>query len=178
MFRHKATTVVEYLASLPPERRGVVAAMREFVRKHIPAGYEEGINWGAITWSVPLARYPNTYNGQPLCYVALAAQKNYNALYLMTVYGDSQLAADFKARFKRAGKRLDMGKSCVRFKSTEDLALEAVQTALGVASPEQWIAHYESVRDTQAAKKKQKKTRKAVRKKPASRSPRSASLRR
>ena len=89
MFKNTATTVTEYLAALPPERRSVIAAMREFMRKHIPHGYEEGIQWGAITWCVPLAQYPNTYNGQPLCYVGLGAKKSYNSLYLMGVYNSA-----------------------------------------------------------------------------------------
>jgi hypothetical protein len=171
MFKNTATTVTEYLAALPPERRSVIAAMREFMRKHIPHGYEEGIHWGAITWCVPLAQYPNTYNGQPLCYAALAAQKNYFALYPMTVYGDSSLAAGFKAAFKKAGKKLDMGKSCVRFKSTEDLALDAVRDALTVASPAQWIAHYEAVRGERPARKTKPKRnpRKTVRRKAVAR---------
>ena len=146
MFRHKATTVAEYLATLPPERRGVVAAMREFVRKHIPPGYEEGISWGAITWSVPLARYANTYNGQPLCYAAIAAQKNHYAVYLMCVYQDARLRKSLEADFKKAGKKFDMGKSCLRFRKLEDVPLDAIGAAIAAVPPAKYIAAYEKVK--------------------------------
>jgi hypothetical protein len=171
MPRSTATTVSEYLAALPPERRSVITAMREFMRKHIPQGYEESMLWDAITWSVPLARFPNTYNGQPLCYAALASKKSYFSLHLMAVYGDSALAAKFKADFKKAGKRLDMGKACVRFNSTEDLALDAVRDALTVATPDAWVARYEAMRNAPTA------TRKTAARKKMTRRPKKTSAR-
>ena len=76
MVSSAAKTIDAYLAELPPERRAVIAAMRDRVNAHLPPGYEETMNWGMITWQIPLARYPITYNKQPLAYVALAAQKN------------------------------------------------------------------------------------------------------
>jgi len=167
----KATTVTEYLDALPEDRRSAIKAVRAVIKKNIPKGYEEGMEFGYISWTVPLAVYPDTYNGQPLCYAALAAQKNYFALYLMTVYGDSDLAVGFKAAFKKAGKKLDMGKSCVRFRSTEDLALDAVRDALTAASPAQWIAHYEAVRGARPTRKPKPKRslKKAVRRKAVAR---------
>ena len=80
MASSSATTVAKYLASLPAERRKVVAAVRKMVLKHLPAGYQETMGWGMICYGIPLETYPDTYNGQPLCYTALAAQKNHYAL--------------------------------------------------------------------------------------------------
>src|SRR4026208_150004 len=88
MFQGKATTVAEYLNALPEDRRKVVSKLRSFVKKHMPKGYKEQIGWGVITYAVPLQTLPDTYNGEPLCYTAIAAQKNYYSLYLMGVYGD------------------------------------------------------------------------------------------
>lgn len=87
MARSEAATVEDYLAELPEERRAVVRAIREVIRANLPPGYAETMNWGMIAYEVPLARYPDTYNKKPLAYAALAAQKNYYALYLNCVYG-------------------------------------------------------------------------------------------
>jgi hypothetical protein len=109
MAKSNAATVQEYLDELPPDRRAVVAAVREVVLRHLPKGYREGMNWGVISYEVPLERYPDTYNGQPLTYVALAAQKNYYALYLTGAYSCPEQAGWLKVEFKKAGKKLDMG---------------------------------------------------------------------
>jgi len=105
----KARTVAEYLKELSDERRKVVSAMRKLIVKHLPKGYKEKLNWGMITYELPLERFPDTYNKQPLCYLGLAAQKNYNALYLMGAYADKQQARWLKDEVKKAGKKLDMG---------------------------------------------------------------------
>src|SRR5262245_60727668 len=126
MVSSRATTVREYLAALPPERRDDLAALRALVRKHLPRGFEEGMQYGMIAWHVPLARYPQTYNGQALTVAALAAQKGYGSLYLMTVYGDPEVERWFKAAFRAAGKKLDMGKSCLRFRTLDDLPLDVL----------------------------------------------------
>ncbi|HLA89512.1 MAG TPA: DUF1801 domain-containing protein [Gemmatimonadaceae bacterium] len=141
-----ARTVLQYLASLPPERRRVVVAVRGLIRKHLPAGYREMMGWGVITWAIPLSHYPKTYNGQPLCYAALAAQKNGYSLYLMGIYGDRALNQWFRDEFRKAGKKLDMGKSCVRFKTVDDLALPAVAGVIGEWPAAEWIKLYESSR--------------------------------
>ena len=145
MFTNKAKTVTEYLDALPAERRAVVSAVRKMVKTHLPKGYKEMINWGAITWAIPLSRYPDTYNGQPLCYVALAATKNSYSLYMMGAYGDSKQADALKAAFKAAGKKLDMGKSCIHFKSVDDLPMDDIGRLIGEITPEAYIARYESV---------------------------------
>jgi hypothetical protein len=146
MFKNKAATVAEYLAALPEDRRAVVSAVRDLILRHLPRGYEEAINWGAITYGIPLERYPDTYNGQPLSYVALAAQKNYVSLYLMGVYGDPKQLAFLQAAFKKAGKKLDMGKSCVRFRTPDDLPLDAIAKLVAWVTPEQYIQFYEAAR--------------------------------
>ena len=125
MVRSRAATVEEYLDSLPADRRAVVAAVREVILKNLPAGYQESMAWGVISYEIPLERYPKTYNKQPLMYAGLAAQKNYFAVYVMTACSP-ELEAWFRAEFKKAGKKLDMGKACVRFKKPEDLPLEVI----------------------------------------------------
>src|SRR4051812_24590648 len=113
----RPTTVAAYLASLTPEKRVVIEQARALVHKHIPKGYAEFMNWGVINWGIPLEEFSNTHNGQPLTYVGLGAQKNYNSLYLMGVYDSSsgEYTSPFSQKllvdaFKQAGKRLDMGK--------------------------------------------------------------------
>ena len=147
MATSQATTVQEYLAELPPERRKVVSAVRRLVRRHLPKGYEEKMGWGMICWQVPLKKYPDTYNGQPLGYAALAAQKNGYSLYLMGAYVDgtkNPLAAAYTA----AGKKLDMGTSCLRFKQLDDLVPDALGTLIASMTPDQYIARCEAARAT------------------------------
>src|SRR4051794_30976735 len=111
MASSKATTVDDYLTELPEERRAVVSAVRDLVLRHLPPAYRECMNWGMISYEIPLERYPDTYNGQPLSYVALAAQKNHYALYLSCVHSDPERDAWLREQFSAAGKKLDMGKS-------------------------------------------------------------------
>ena len=146
MAKSSATTVEEYLAELPAERRAVVAAVRDVILRHLPEGYEETMNWGMISYEVPLGRYPDTYNGQPLNYAALAAQKNYYALYLPSVYQSPEQEARLREEFAKAHKRLDLGKSCVRFKRLEDLPLDAIGRVVGGTTPEQFVARHEAGR--------------------------------
>lgn len=103
-----------------------MAAVRDLVNANLPDGYEEGLQYGMIGWYVPLERFPDTYNGRPLGLVGLASQKRYMSLYLNSVYGDRPTEAWFRDRWAATGKRLDMGKSCVRFKRIEDLALDVI----------------------------------------------------
>ncbi len=145
MTRSSATTVSAYLKQLPAERRAVIAAVRDVIRRHLPAGYQERINYGMIAYEIPLERYPETYNRQPLCYAGLAAQKNHCALYAMCA-GDSRKAAWLKKEFEKAGKKLDMGKSCIRFQSADDLPLDIIGQLIASFTPEQWIAIYEASR--------------------------------
>jgi hypothetical protein len=144
MATSKAATVEEYLAELPAERRDVVSKMRALVTRNLPKGYNETMNWGMICYGIPLSRYPDTYNGEPLGYVALAAQKNYYALYLTVPYMDPEQAKQLAEAFKRAGKKMDMGKSCLRFKKLDDLPLDAIGRLIASTPPETLIAHHEA----------------------------------
>jgi hypothetical protein len=153
MFTNKAKSVKEYLAALPAEKRAVAEEVVALVRKNLPAGYQEGIGWGAISWSVPLDVLPDTYNGEPLCYTAFAANKSGFSLYLMTVYGDTKLESAFKAAYKKAGKKLDMGKSCLRFKTMDDLVLPAVKSAIKAQPMKAYVARFKAIRKTTKAGK-------------------------
>jgi len=134
------TTVSALLAAQPAARRAELDKVMAVVRKNLPAGYEEAVVKGMAVWQVPLARYPDTYNGHALWYVALGAQKNYLTLYLMNAYADPGLARRLTERFRAAGKRLDMGKACIRFKAADDLALDAVGEAVAHTPLERWVA--------------------------------------
>lgn len=146
MARSEAATVEAYLAELTEDRRAVVAAVRDRVRACLPEGYREAMNWGMISYEVPLERYPKTYNQQPLSYAALAAQKKYFALYLNGVYGDPAREARLRSAFEQAGKTLDMGKCCVRFKRLDDLALDAIEREIASLPVEAFLARHEAAR--------------------------------
>jgi len=146
MVKSKATTVKDYLKELPADRRAIISAVRDVIVRNLPAGYRETINWGAIAYEVPLKRFPDTYNGQPLSYACLASQKNYCVIHLMCVYGDAKKEAWLRNEFKKAGKKLDMGKACVRFRKLEDLPLDAIGKLVSEVTPEQYIARYEKSR--------------------------------
>jgi hypothetical protein len=146
MARSTATTVTEYLASLPEDRRAALKAVRSVIKKNLPAGYTETMQWGMISYIVPLTRYPDTYNGQPLAIASLASQKNYMSLYLMGVYGHEPTAEWFRQAYLKAGKKLDMGKSCVRFKKIDDLPLDVIGQAIARVSVDRFIEFYEQSR--------------------------------
>lgn len=146
MVSSAARTVDGYIDSLPPERRAVVSAVRDVVRRNLPDGYRESMDYGMIGYAIPLDRYANTYNGQPLCYAGIAAHKAHYSLYVMSAYGGGAKADWLKQAFARAGKRLDMGKSCVRFKSLDDLPLPAIGEFIASTTPDQFIAAYEAAR--------------------------------
>jgi len=139
----QAQTVEEYLATLPEERRRAMEAVRAVILENLPAGYEERMQYGMIGYGVPLSRYPNTYNKQALAYAALASQKNYMSLYLMGVYGHEEQDQWFREEYAKRGKKLDMGKSCVRFKRLEDLPLDLIGQVVARFSVEEFIALYE-----------------------------------
>ncbi len=150
-----ATTVTEYLASLPDDRRKAMAAVRTVIRANLPKGVVETMNWGMISYEVPLKTYPDTYNGQPLAYAALASQKNHMSVYLMGIYGSETLRAEFEEAYKATGKRMDVGKSCVRFRTLDDLPLDVVGDAIGAITLEQFLA----LHDEAASLRKSKATR-------------------
>jgi hypothetical protein len=154
MVMSKARTVSEYLKELDPERRAVIAAVRATVNANLPKGYTEGVSFGMITWQVPLKTFPATYNGEPLCYAGLAAQKNHNALYLMGPYGDPKQAVLLQKEFKKRGKTLDMGKSCLRFKSLDDLPLDVIGTIIKSTPPSALMAMHDAAHSTKPRKKR------------------------
>ena len=124
--RSEATSVDAYLAELPPDRRLAIEAVRNEILRRIPEGYEETMGFGMIAYVVPLEIYPDTYNKQPLMYAALANQKNHMAVYLSAIYGSDSHRARFEAAYAATGKRYDCGKSCVRFRTLDDLPLEVI----------------------------------------------------
>lgn len=128
--RSEAATVGEYLDGLPPDRREAIETVRDAVLANLPEGYEEVMRWGMITYEVPLSVQPDTYNGQPLMYAALASQKNHMAVYLTGVYADDETRESFLEAYRATGKRLDMGKSCIRFRKLENLPLEIIGEAI------------------------------------------------
>ena len=148
----KATSVEEYVASLPEDRRFAIAAIREVILKNLQKDFEEGMQYGMIGYYVPHRVYPAGYHcdpKQPLPFVALASQKNYISLYMMSLYNDGQRLKSFLEAWKKTGKKLDMGKSCVRFKRLEDLALDVVADAIRSTTAKEVIDQY--ARMSQAA---------------------------
>src|SRR5688572_20852610 len=154
MVRSAAKTPDAYLDELPDDRREVISAMRKLIRKNLPKGYDETVNWGMLCYEIPLSRYPDTYNGQPLAYVSLAAQKNNYAIYLTTAYTDLGLGETLRDAFANEGKKLDMGKSCIRFKKLDDLPLEAIGKFIAATPPDKLIAIHEAVHPPKKSKKK------------------------
>ena len=140
------TSVDEYLAGLPENQRSVLERVRDTVRQNLPKGYQEVMYGKFIAYVIPLSRYSNTYNGQALHYVALASQKNYFTLYLMAPYGDKKELAQLQNGFRNAGKKLDMGKSCIRFKKIDDLPLDVIGESVARTSVDDYIRKYEAVK--------------------------------
>ena len=146
MVRSNAATVEEYLNELASDRREQIEAVRNVVLDNLPEGYAESMNWGMISWEIPLDRYPKTYNKQPLMYAALASQKIYMSLYLMCVYVHDGTQTEFEQSFKASGKKLNMGKSCVRFKTTDDLPMDLIAYTIASTSVDDYIKSYEAAR--------------------------------
>ena len=138
----KADTVSEYLAELPADRRAAIETVRDTILAHLPPGYAESMRWGMITYEVPLEAYPDTYNGQPLMYAALASQKNHMAVYLSGIYSDDEARERFEEAYRATGKRYDVGKSCVRFKKLDDLPLEVIGDAIAKRPVDDFVEAY------------------------------------
>jgi uncharacterized protein YdhG (YjbR/CyaY superfamily) len=144
--RSDAATVEEYLACLPDDRREIVSRVRDTINAHLPEGYVEQVDWGMISWVVPLEEYPDTYNRKPLAYAALASQKNHVSVYLMGLYADGPEESWFREQYAQRGLRLDMGKSCVRFKSLDQVPLDVLGGAIERIPVGEFIARYEVAR--------------------------------
>jgi hypothetical protein len=146
MVSSKAATPTAYLAELAPKRAELIGRVRDLVNANLPPGYVERMSCGMIGWELPLETYPNTYNGQPLVFAGLAGQKNHNALYLNFVYASQERAERLRKAYAAAGKTLDMGKSCIRFRKEEELAEEALADAIRSTPVEAFIAEHKAGR--------------------------------
>ncbi len=143
--RSEAATVEDYLAELDPERKDALNKVRQTILDNLPAGYEEVMNWGMITYQVPLEVHPDTYNKKPLMYAALASQKNHMAVYLTGIYLDPGLQKDFEKKYRATGKRYDVGKSCVRFRKLEDLPLDLIAESIQALDMEEFIQRTQDI---------------------------------
>ena len=144
-----ASTVDQYLAALPADRRAALSAVRKAINENLPNGYEEGMQFGMIGWYVPLSMYPAGYGENPkvpLPLVALASQKSGMVLHCIALYMNPTLSTWFTSEYKKSGKKLDMGKGCVRFKKLEDLALDVVGRTVARVPVEEHIANYRAAR--------------------------------
>lgn len=142
--KSNAKTAEEYLRSLEPERSIAISEVRQAILKALPRGYEEAMNWGMISFQVPFSVYPDTYNKQPLMYAGLASQKNYMALYLMATYGSPERLKALQDGFAKAGKKLDMGKGCIRFRKLEDLELITLSKIISSVPMDKYVAFAKS----------------------------------
>lgn len=145
--RSTANTVEEYLDSLPAEYKEPLKKLRQTVQKHLPKGFSETMSYGMIGYVVPHSIYPVGYHGnpqQPLPFINIALQKNFIAFYHMGMYADVQLTEWFKKEYRKHSKaKLDMGKSCVRFKKPEEIPFKLIAELVAKVTPLQWIALYE-----------------------------------
>jgi len=143
----KPTTVAAYLAEQPPERREALAAIRKTIKANLPEGYAEGIQYGMIGYFVPHSVYPKGYHcdaKQPVPFMSLASQKQHMAVYLFCLYCNADDLATFQATWEADTGRLDMGKSCVRFRNLDDVSLKAIAEAVRATPVEKFIASYEA----------------------------------
>ena len=151
--KSKASTVQQYLAELPEDRREALQAVRLAILKNLPKGYEEGMQYGMIGYFVPHSLYPAGYHcdpKQPLPFAGLASQKNHMSIHLMGIYSDREHEAWFREAWAKTGKTLDMGKSCVRFKTIDDVPLRVIGQAIKRVPVKKFVKHYER-RNTEGA---------------------------
>ena len=158
MSQKDVATNLNYIKGQPAERHHALTTLRQLIVDNVQEGFEEQSTYGMMGWVIPLEKYPNTYNKQPLLYCALGSQKNYMSLYLMGIYSDANLGAWFKESCEKAGKRLNMGKSCIRFKSLDDLPLKIVGQAIAKFSVKEFISLHEKGRAMSNASKGEKKS--------------------
>ena len=157
--KSKATTVEEYLAELPEDRREAIAAVRDTIVKNLPKGYEETVQYGAIGYVVPHSVYPPGYHcdpSQPVPFGGIANQKNHIGIYLMCIYNDPKHEEWFREAWKKTGKKLDMGKSCIRFRKLEDVPLKVIGQAFKRVSVKKFVEHYELALSNMKSRKKPK----------------------
>lgn len=143
----KSTTVAAYMQEVPEERQMVMEALRKTIKKNLPKGFQEQMNYGMIGYVVPHALYPSGYHckpSDPLPFMNIASQKNFIAIYHMGIYADAALLKWFTDEYaKRVKGKLDMGKSCIRFKKPEQVPVDLIGELAAKMSPQQWIVLYE-----------------------------------
>lgn len=152
----QAATPEHYLAELPDDRRAMVQALREVINANLPAGVEEGMQYGMLGWQVSLSTYPAGYHCNPrqgVPYASVASQKNKVSLYLFCVYVDAELSAWFEESYRQTGRKPDMGKGCIRFKRLDDIPLELIAETLRRMPLQDFLARYESQVPASARKK-------------------------
>jgi uncharacterized protein YdhG (YjbR/CyaY superfamily) len=152
----KAATVEAYIDELPEDRQAAIKKLRATIKKALPKGYAEGMQYGMIGYFVPHKIYPAGYHcdpKEPLPYASVASQKNYISVYLMSAYLDSAVEKYIKDAFKEQGRKLDMGKCCIRFKKPEDIPLDIIAKAVGMVPVADHIQYFEDIRKLQAARK-------------------------
>jgi uncharacterized protein YdhG (YjbR/CyaY superfamily) len=145
-----ASTVSEYLAALPADRRDALNEVRRGINRALPKGYEEGIQFGMISWFVPLSTYPAGYGGNkkvPLPLISVASKSSYMALHMICFYGQPALREWFIAQYGKSGKKLDMGQGCLRFKTLPELALDVVEKTVARLPVKDYVAGYQAARD-------------------------------
>ena len=146
MVSSSATSVDSYLSELTPERSRDVAKLRELCLNHLPAGLEEAMNWGMISYQVPFSTVEQTYNSQPLLFAAIASQKQYVSLYLMSIYAFDEAREKFESDWRASGMKLNVGKACIRFRNLDSAPLDVIQRALGQVTVEEYVSRYLEVR--------------------------------
>jgi hypothetical protein len=143
-------TVADYLDALPADRREALSEVRKGINRALPKGYEEGMQFGMISWFVPLSTYPAGYGGNkkvPLPVISVASKKGYMALHMICFYGQPALREWFLAQYAKSGKKLDMGQGCLRFKTLPDLALDVVEKTVARLPVKDYVAGYQAMRD-------------------------------
>jgi len=146
MVKSEAATADQYLSEISDDRRASISEVRQVILDNLPEGYRETVQFGIISYVVPLETFPKTYNRKPLTYISLASQKDYMSLYLMSIYGDEEKASDFDAEFEASGRKMDRGKSCVRFKKVDDLPMDLIGKTVAGTSLQEYIEIYERSR--------------------------------
>jgi hypothetical protein len=131
-----------------------MTVLLETIATAMPAGYELGLHWGMPSWVIPLATFPDTYNGQPLAYVSLASTRAGFSLYLMALYGVPEAKERFRERWIAAGKRFDMGKSCLRVRGLDDVDLALLAETVAATSVDHFLGTYRRVKDVTEATRK------------------------
>ncbi len=152
-----SATPEEYIAALPEDRAGQIQQLRDLILRRLPQGYAEEMGFGMITYVIPLETYPITYNGHPLMFAAVASQKRHISLHLMNIYGDEESRRWFAEGFAAKGKKLDMGKACVRFKTLDDLPLDLIGDAIARTPAADYIATYEASRAEMAERRQERR---------------------